>query len=65
MGAHHGGIEHLHQMRGLAHRRQGIEEPRQSWTDEDAMSTLVLDGEIGDAAPRVETIRRRGGIKRL
>ena len=26
MGAHHGGIEHLHQMRRLAHRRQGIEE---------------------------------------
>jgi hypothetical protein len=26
MGAHHGGIEHLHQMRRLAHRRQGVEE---------------------------------------
>src|SRR5271155_420442 len=26
MGTHHGGIEHLHQMRRLAHRRQGIEE---------------------------------------
>jgi hypothetical protein len=24
--AHHGGIEHLHQMHRLAHRRQGIEE---------------------------------------
>jgi hypothetical protein len=23
MGAHHSGIEHLHQMRRLAHRRQG------------------------------------------
>src|SRR6476620_257182 len=26
MGAHHGGIEHLRQMRRLGHRRQGIEE---------------------------------------
>jgi len=26
MGAHYGGIEHLHQMRRLAHCRQGIEE---------------------------------------
>src|ERR1700746_2670133 len=30
MGAHHGGIEHLHQMRRLAHRRQGIEESFES-----------------------------------
>ena len=26
MGAHHGGIEHLNEMRGLAHRRERIEE---------------------------------------
>ena len=26
MGAHHGGIEHLHQLRGLAHGRKRIEE---------------------------------------
>src|ERR1700675_857147 len=26
MGAHHGGIEHLNEMRGLAHRRERLEE---------------------------------------
>ena len=26
MSAHHGGIEHLNEMRGLAHRRERIEE---------------------------------------
>ena len=26
MGAHYGGIEHLNEMRGLAHRRQCLEE---------------------------------------
>src|SRR5208282_4940057 len=30
MGAHHGGIEHLHQMRRLAHCRQRIEESFES-----------------------------------
>jgi hypothetical protein len=41
MGAHHGGIEHLRQMRRLAHRRQGIEERFESGGSE---LTIRIEG---------------------
>ena len=63
MGAHHGGIEHLHQMRRLAHRRQGIEERFESSRSAQPPEPLPLNEKPPDATHWSErTMAARAGI---
>jgi hypothetical protein len=75
MGPHHGAIEHLHQMSGLAGLRQELEErldtpdrlsrPVRLWTEENAMLpklTVVVPGLAAPRLRRVEHLQHDGPI---